>query len=90
MAPIWGWILAYLLGFVLLQAFLYWYLHRRGAGFESVPPARQADESGVSPLTDPWTEPSLSGDTVECPHCGTANERYRQYRYCRECVRELQ
>ena len=30
---------------------------------------------------------SVSGDRVECPDCGAANDR--GYRYCRACVSEL-
>jgi len=35
----------------------------------------------------PETEVSVDEDSIECPDCGTHNEK--RYRYCRQCVDKL-
>ena len=89
MAPVWALILAYLLGFVLLEAALYLYLRRDEARATSVPSRPTDREAGLASVADRHQESSAGGATVACPHCGARNERDPSYTYCRECVREL-
>jgi hypothetical protein len=90
----WTWLVAYLVGFALLQLVLYRYLQRG----ESTP-----GQDGETPEPEPGhrrLERAASGegrgasasadtDTVVCQHCGTRNERHGTYSYCRECVKSL-
>ncbi|MFB6201092.1 MAG: hypothetical protein ABEI98_03685 [Halorhabdus sp.] len=89
MAPAWGWVLAYVLGFLLFQAAIYWYLQGQGTTIEG--PARGHPEGDV--VTHPAIDsPDADADpdsAIRCPHCGASNDREPGYRYCRECVREL-
>jgi ribosomal protein S14 len=90
MAPVWGWILAYLLGFMLIQAVVYWYLHGDGTPFEEPTPGYSEGDPAARPSIDRTDrETAVTGESIQCPYCGTSNEREQSYTYCRECVREL-
>lgn len=47
--------------------------------------SKQVSDDGVEPANS--TEQSVQVREVDCPECGTTNER--GYRYCANCVSEL-
>lgn len=89
MPPVWGWILAYLLGFLLFQAILYWYLQGDGASLESGAIGYGDRDLGIHPGMEVPPESGPREDVVRCPHCGTYNDREPSYTYCRECLAEF-
>ncbi|WP_136689884.1 DUF7577 domain-containing protein [Halorhabdus amylolytica] len=95
MAPVWGWIAAYLLGFLLFQAVIYWYLQGDGTSFEEPTPGYTEGDVATHPAVDrpdrdgQGSDGTVPDGSVRCPYCGASNEREPNYTYCRECVREL-
>jgi hypothetical protein len=83
---LWGWLIAYVVTFGLVQLLLYHYFqHRREPSPDSTPvgagPGGTAVEAGgLSP----------ESDAVCCPECGTRNEGHQMIRYCRVCAAALQ
>jgi len=80
----WVWLVAYVVGFGLLQIALYRYFRRSDPTPETT--AGRLNQGGAS------APPSLGGDAdaVEpCQHCGTVNESNRMVRYCRDCTEPL-
>lgn len=87
MAPVWGWIAAYVLGFLLFQLLIYWYLGEGETSLERTTP--EAGERGSRPTIELRDADHLTvGETVRCKHCGAENEFDPSYTYCRECTRE--
>lgn len=82
----WAWLLAYVLGFGLLQVALYRYLSNdrgtpdRASSGATERAGRAHEESGQSP----------AGDRVRCQHCGATNASQPTIRYCRECTNPIQ
>ena len=90
MPPVWGWILAYLLGFLLFQAVIYWYLQGDGPSVEEPTPGYRGDEMPAHPAVErPETMDSSEDGSIRCPHCGTYNDLEASYTYCRDCVGQL-
>lgn len=87
----WTWLVAYLVGFVLLQLFLYRYFQRG----ESTSNGGNPRKSGYERLEHGATADSVRNradsetDGVYCRHCGTQNERDTMYSYCRNCAEPL-
>ncbi len=83
---LWMWLLAYLLGFSLLQLLLYRYFSRDVPHGETTTPA-----SGEHPTArlNGGTDTSTTAGTV-CPNCGAENEPDAVYTYCQECLSRLQ
>jgi len=86
---LWAWLVAYLLGFALLQVYLYrYFIGGQSAGESSTEQATPAySEGGTSPVARP--EQSDDGDLVACGECGTYNERTAAFTYCKECGSRL-
>ena len=80
----WAWIVAYVVGFALLQLLLYRYLGRDARGTDA---ARPAATEGPAGLTGATRAPT--GDAVACRHCGAENDREAPYRFCRVCTSPL-
>jgi len=80
----WGWLIAYVVGFGLLQLLLYRYLQGRGATPNST--------GGRGASGGATAGPSASGAEagVRCASCGTVNEADGMIRYCRSCAESLQ
>jgi len=90
MAPVWGWIAAYVLGFLLFQLLIYWYLGDRNVSLErTTPDTGERESSSRPPIESRNTDHLTVGETVRCPHCGAENEFDPSYTYCRQCTREL-
>jgi NADH pyrophosphatase NudC (nudix superfamily) len=87
----WAWLAAYVLGFVLLQVYLYRYFVTGNSTTESVTPDSPG-EQGVRPVegTARRTEPP-DGDEeyLRCESCGAYNENHQMFRFCGECGTEL-
>ncbi|ACV12029.1 hypothetical protein Huta_1859 [Halorhabdus utahensis DSM 12940] len=89
MTPVWGWIVAYILGFLLFQLLIYWYLGEDGTSIERTTPDSTEQERGPRPSIETRdTDEGDVGETVRCRHCGAANEFHPSYRFCRVCARE--
>lgn len=86
-----GWLLAYVLGFGLVQLLLYRYIQRDDASPDAAPGA--VDQTGRRSMEQPSARPD-DGDELEdgvhCRHCGTVNDYEQSFAYCKQCVRPLQ
>ncbi|MFB6075303.1 MAG: hypothetical protein ABEJ89_09840 [Haloarculaceae archaeon] len=84
----WAWLLAYVVGFGLLQLLLFRYFRGEEPSLEASPNPveRPAAAAGEQPREPP--EPEEEG-VVRCEHCGALNDAEGGYTYCRECVRPL-
>jgi hypothetical protein len=82
----WAWLVAYVLGFGLLQLLLYRYFQREDPS-PDVTPGRV--EHAPQPAIDGPNTADSDG-VVQCPHCGTPNQEAATYAYCRECAHPLQ
>jgi len=81
----WAWLLAYVVGFGLLQLALYHHFRRNDATPDS--PTRTGEGGGAQRLEDARDEPD--GPTVYCQECGARNQRFSTVRYCHNCVSPL-
>lgn len=85
----WTWLVAYLVGFALLQLVLYRYFQRGESTHdgESREPGykRLEQSSGAADVG----EHSDHEDGVVCQQCGALNDRDGMYSYCRECAGQL-
>lgn len=86
---LWAWLVAYLLGFALLQMYLYRYFIRgQSTGKSSAEQTTPAySEGGSAPVDRP--EVSDASDLVACGECGAYNEREAAFTYCKQCGRRL-
>ena len=82
----WVWLIAYLIGFALLQLLLYRYLQRGESTHEGErePGYRRLEQRAAA--ADVGTTDDVGG--VHCAQCGTRNDR--MYSYCRNCTEALQ
>ena len=83
---VWAWLLAYVLGFGLLQLFLYRYFSREQGTFDGATPG--GTDGARRPATDHGD--SEGEGAVRCQHCGAPNQNDAQYTYCRQCASPLQ
>jgi hypothetical protein len=82
----WAWLLAYLVGFGLLQLYLYRYFMKstRTEPPERTTPVTEGGARAVEPADD-----LPDGDLVSCENCGAYNENHAMYSFCRECGERL-
>jgi hypothetical protein len=81
----WAWLVAYVVGFGLLQLLLYRYFQREDPAPDVTPgPVERGGQSAIDGANGPATDGG-----VQCPHCGTVNEDGAMYSYCRECALSL-
>ncbi|MES3516402.1 MAG: hypothetical protein PPP58_01940 [Natronomonas sp.] len=86
----WAWLIAYVLGFALLQLYLYRYFigeqSRAESSAESTPQgnASQPVEHGRQ------ADPPADTDLVACTHCGGRNENHAMFTFCRHCGKRLE
>jgi hypothetical protein len=86
---VWAWIVAYIVGFSLLQLLVYRYVRDEEASVEGS--SAPGVESYSAPVDKPERAPAVrsdGGEGTHCPQCGTFNEG-DTFRYCRECVSPL-
>ena len=91
---VWTWILAYVVGFSLLQLLVYRYVRDSEPSVEGPAPGEgytpapdRVDDSPVREADD--SDPGTDDPTVRCPRCGTRNAEIGTVRYCRACVAPL-
>ena len=82
----WAWLLAYVVGFGLLQLVLYHHFRRKDATPESA--VNTADGGGNQSIEAASTE-KATDQGFQCQHCGAHNAHFSTVRYCRECVNPL-
>ncbi len=82
----WGWLLAYVLGFGLLQLLLYRYFRGDEPSVEAAPNPVDSGTSG-RPVDEPRADPEEG--VVRCGDCGARNDADGGYTYCRECASAL-
>jgi hypothetical protein len=81
----WAWLIAYLVGFALLQFVLYRYFRRGESTHDGErEPGHQRLEQRAVGSNIAETDGT---DGVSCQRCGTRNDR--TYSYCRNCVEPL-
>lgn len=88
-----GWLVAYVVGFALVQLLLYRYIQRDDASPDATPgavdrPARRSIEQSTRRPEDGGGDADNEG--LRCRHCGTVNDYDQPYTYCEECVQPLQ
>lgn len=81
----WAWLVAYLLGFGLLQLVLYRYFQREFRHADTTP---ATTERSAAPAHDGGGEPA--GEGIHCPECGCRNLQEPTFTYCRRCTSPLQ
>ena len=82
---VWSWLLAYVVGFALIQLLLYRYFQRDD-------PSPDATPGGTDGSARRSLEQSSEASTeagARCPHCGAVNEHETTVAYCKECIRPL-
>jgi len=87
----WAWLAAYVVGFALLQVYLYFYFVRgRSTGTDS---SAERSTHGIPESTGTSIERPESAtddDAVACANCGTYNENHQMFSFCKECGDRLQ
>lgn len=83
----WAWLLAYLLGFALLQLFLYRHFVN-STTTDSPEGTTPVPEGGTRPVDAAENVPG--DDVVVCNSCGTYNEGHATFTFCRDCGDRLQ
>ncbi|AFZ73192.1 DUF7577 domain-containing protein [Natronobacterium gregoryi] len=101
---LWGWLVGYLLLFVLLHLILYYvYLHRDNGDRTGSPSFADPNRAGSpsSPGPDRYSSPhdredreepderEFDGETIRCPHCGARNAADQTFTYCWHCISTL-
>jgi hypothetical protein len=86
----WAWLGAYLLGFALLQVYLYMYFMRGRTttgdrSHESTPST--PSESSSAPVSPP--DGLNDSELLCCESCGTYNRSDPMFVYCKECGTRL-
>ena len=90
----WVWLAAYVVGFVLLQVYLYRYFIKRSSTGERATPESTADgtpalsEGGGGHIDQP--EEETTGDLICCTDCGGYNQNEQMYTFCKHCGNRLQ
>ena len=88
-----GWLVAYVVGFGLVQLLLYRYIQRDDAAPDAAArgvdrsPGRSMEQSPVGPGE---RDPSEADEGVRCRHCGAVNEPDQMFSYCKQCAGPLQ
>ncbi|WP_336326100.1 DUF7577 domain-containing protein [Halovenus sp. HT40] len=88
----WAWLIAYLLGFALLQLYLYrYFIGGESTANSSTDKATPRFEGGSGPVdtadNEPQSEPD--GEFVTCTQCGGHNESSSVFTYCKHCGARL-
>lgn len=80
----WGWLLAYVVGFGLLQLFLFRYFRREDPSPDATLGRLDGATSG-SGASGHRDDP----EGIHCTHCGTYNDHEPTFAYCKECLELL-
>ncbi|MFC7072793.1 hypothetical protein ACFQJ7_06190 [Halovenus rubra] len=82
----WAWLLAYLLGFALLQLYLYRYFMKSATAKS---PERTTPRVESRTRAFNTNERGPDENLVACNTCGAYNESHSMYTFCRECGQRL-
>ena len=85
---VWTWIVAYIVGFSLLQLLVYRYVRDRDGVERTSPSGAETYSAPLDQTERPPAVRSDGGEGTHCPQCGAFNEG-ESYRFCRECVSRL-
>lgn len=80
----WGWLVAYIVGFGLMQLLLYRYFQRDDPSPDATPPADQSAQRSLEK-----SPPQTAEEGTHCNHCGAFNECAPTISYCKQCVQPL-
>jgi hypothetical protein len=83
---VWTWIIAYIVGFSLLQLLVYRYFRDSEPSVEGPSPGSGERYASGDRLERDQSGRTATDDGVYCQHCGTYNEQTATYRYCKQCV----
>jgi len=84
---IWAWLGAYLVGFALLQLFLYrYFIGGSTASDPSTESTTPQFEGASAPVERPQTN---EDDIVACQECGTPNRLDPAFTFCKSCGNRL-
>ena len=87
----WAWLVAYVIGFALLQVYLYLYFIKgRSTRAESSAEASPRSVPDRATGTVEATEGFANSDAVSCPNCGAYNENDPMFTFCQHCGDRLQ
>jgi hypothetical protein len=78
---LWVWLVAYLVGFALLQVLLYRYFQEDSARERTAPSSSERSRAA------PETRSDDAGSGLHCKQCGAYNDA--GYSYCRQCAGQL-
>jgi hypothetical protein len=87
----WAWLAAYVLGFAVLQVYLYMYFTRGQSTQGEVSTegtTRGISEGTATSVTTP--EGMSDTDLVNCENCGAYNENDPMFTYCKRCGDRLE
>lgn len=84
----WAWLVAYLLGFALLQLYLYRYFIDGSSTDTSTTNATPGFEGGA-PVESGQRSTELPEGTVACKECGAYNESHSTFTFCKHCGARL-
>jgi hypothetical protein len=85
----WAWLAAYVIGFALLQVYLYMYFIKgRSTGTESTTTPQGIADGRATSLEA--QEPAGEGDLVSCANCGAYNENHQMFTFCKQCGNRLE
>lgn len=84
----WAWLIAYVLGFALLQLYLYRYFIKGQSAAESSAETTPNFEGGGAVERRGGADAS-GDDLVACSQCGGYNESEPAFTYCKHCGERL-
>jgi hypothetical protein len=83
----WAWLIAYLLGFALLQLYLYRYFMNGESTTDTSTTATPGFEGGAT--VEHQGNDELPDDSVACQQCGAYNESHATFTFCKHCGARL-
>ena len=85
----WAWLVAYLLGFALLQLYLYRYFMNGSSTTDTSTTNATPGFEGGAPVESGQGSTELPEDTVACKECGAHNESHSTFTFCKHCGARL-
>jgi hypothetical protein len=80
----WAWLAAYIIGFALLQVYLYvYFIKGRSTSAESTTAPRGVADGRAASVE--VQETTAEGDLVSCADCGAYNENHQMFTFCKQC-----
>jgi hypothetical protein len=86
---VWAWIVAYIVGFSLLQLLVFRYFRNSETAVEQPSPGSGEGYAAGDHLEQGGSSEATPTDGVHCQQCGAYNEQVTTYRYCKQCASPL-